>query len=753
MVSDCPKTYYPTADVPPPGSGGKPPQRTFPAARRRRDHMPYEMKIEQSVINRINTLKDLPSLPHILVKLVAACNDENESLREIVGILTNDPSLCSKVLKLVNSAYYSLGRRIDGIDQAVAYLGTRTIKNIAICSAVYQTFNTEPEGDAFNLKTFWWHSLKCALLSRIFTRETGSAGPEEAFVAGLLHDIGKLVLWVNFDKKRADDAGKTADRSQFIEAAENQLGASHSQIGAWLLDRWKFHSLLADAALYHHEPMDRIVHALPLTKVVYVADKLAGNTEDSHADGMRMANLLYGFSREQVFAFLARSEEEIGEVARSFGIEIEAPESSESNPSESDRAAQVNMVRTTLDLSLLLGTLRDLASARHEAEIFKFLRDGLQILFDLRQVCFFHYDAEKDLLIGRKDDRDRRTGGGQDLIIPLSSKDSLLVDCLSRGEISDTFSGDRPVLVLADEQIVRYLGSEGMLCLPLRAGGRNIGVIAAGLDQIGVSDIGDRLGLLEMFADEAALALRAEQLRQKQLERIQAERAEASFALARKIVHEVNNPLGIMKNYLKLLAIKLKNQNIAQDEIGILNEEIDRVSALLGGMTALSESNSHPAAPVDLNALIGDLLKLTQESMMAEKKVLVHTDLDPELPALKSDGDRLKQILINLMKNAVEAMEAGGNLFLTTRYRSTSSEAAGSGGYVEVSVCDDGPGISDEMQRKLFEPFETSKGSGHAGLGLSIVLNLIKNLNGSIVCESEVGNGTCFKIELPPSGD
>ncbi len=707
------------------------------------------MEMEQSVINRINTLKDLPSLPHILVKLVAACNDENESLGEIVGILTNDPSLCSKVLKLVNSAYYSLGRRIDSIDQAVAYLGTRTIKNIAICSTVYQAFNKESESGAFNLKTFWWHSLKCALLSRIFAREAGGASPEEAFFAGLLHDIGKLVLWVNFDKKRAEKEGKTAHRSQLIEAAENQLGATHSQIGAWLLDRWKFHSLIVDSALYHHEPMERIIHALPLTKVVYLADKLAGVSGDRYAEGIRTANLLYGFSREQVFAYLARSEEEIGEVARSFGIEIEAPEPTDFDPSEKDRAAQEGVIRTTRDLSLLLGTLRSLASACHEDEIFKCLQEGLQILFDLQPVCFFRYDAEKDSLIGRKIDSDRRPPGVEDLIIPLSTKNSLLVACLSRAEVLDSFNEDSTALVLADNQMIRYLGSEGMLCLPLSAGGRNIGVIAAGLDQIGFSDIGDRLGLLEMFADEAALALRAEQLRQEQLKRIQAERAEASFALARKIVHEVNNPLGIMKNYLKLLAIKLKNQNIAQDEIGILNEEINRVSALLGGLTAFSESNSHQAAPVDLNVLIGDLLKLTQESLMAPKKVLVHTDLDPELPALKSDGDRLKQILINLVKNAVEAMEAGGNLFLTTRYRNTFSEAEGSGGYVEVSVCDDGPGISDEMQRRLFEPFESSKGGGHAGLGLSIVLNLLKNLNGSIVCESEAGKGTCFKIELP----
>ena len=128
------------------------------------------MEIEKSVIDRISSLRDLPSLPHILVKLMEACNDENGSLGDIADILTKDPSLCSKVLRLVNSAFYGLASRFEGIDQAVAYLGTTAVKNIAICSAVYQAFNSHKGDSAFSLKVFWWHSLKCALLSRIFAK-------------------------------------------------------------------------------------------------------------------------------------------------------------------------------------------------------------------------------------------------------------------------------------------------------------------------------------------------------------------------------------------------------------------------------------------------------------------------------------------------------------------------------------------------------------------------------------------------------
>jgi len=708
------------------------------------------MEIEKSVIDRISSLRDLPSLPHILVKLMEACNDENGSLGDIADILTNDPSLCSKVLRLVNSAFYGLASRFEGIDQAVAYLGTTAVKNIAICSAVYQAFNSHKGDSAFSLKVFWWHSLKCALLSRIFSKEVAYGSPDEAFVAGLLHDIGKLVLWVNFSEKYTELIKKYENRPEMLAAGEGQLGATHSQIGAWLLDQWKFQSLVSDSALYHHEPLERIAHALPLVQIVYTANKLSGETVEGRGDGIKVAEKLYGFSQEKVIGFLARSDEELGEVARSFGIEIEAPQESGENLSDTDRKTQENLVQEVRDISLLLGTIRNLVAAQEEKDILKVLQEGLQILFDVQHILFFLYDDEKERLVGMEIEGHEASSRISDLMIPMGLDKSLLVSCLVRGEALNSFSpGQRPDLVITDAQMIRFLRTDGMLCLPLAVRGEYVGVIVVGLDRKKLSHLGKHFKLLEMFSREAALSLRVEQLRERQLRRIQSERAEASFAIARKVVHEVNNPLGIMKNYLKILGIKLKDQGIELDEIGILNEEIDRAAHILGGLTSVSGKKSRKWAPVDINALVNDLVKLTAESLIKEKKVAVHVDLDPALPKLMSARDSLKQILINLMKNASEAMTKGGNLYLKTRHRGTPPKGSESRGFVEVTVGDDGPGIPDEMKKRIFEPFVSSKRGAHSGLGLSIVLNLINGLNGSIVCQSEEGKGTRFKIELP----
>ena len=708
------------------------------------------MELEKSVIDRINSLQDLPSLPHILVKLMEACSDESGSLGDIATILSHDPSLCSKVLRLVNSAYYGLGSRVEGIDQAVAYLGTSAVKNIAVCSAVYQAFNSRKGDKAFNLKVFWWHSLKCALLARIFAKEVAYGSPDEAFVAGLLHDIGKLVLWVNFSEKYTALIKKYVNRPEMLTAAESQLGATHSQIGAWLLDRWKFQSFVADSALYHHEPLERVAHALPLVQIVYTADKLAGQTVEGREDGLRVAEKLHGFSQQQVIGFLARSDEELEEVARSFGIEFEAPRESGEDLSDNDRETQENLVHEVRDSSLLLGTLRNLVAAQEEKDILKVLQEGLKILFDVSQILFFLYDEEKETLVGKEVEGHATSSRISDLIVPIGLEKSLLVSCLSGEKTLDSFSlGQSSDLAITDTQIIRFLRTDGMLCLPLAVRAEYVGVIVLGLDHSQFSHLGNHFKLLEMFSSEAALALRVEQLREGQLKRIQSERAGASFAVARKVVHEVNNPLGIMKNYLKILGIKLKDQGMELDELGIINEEIDRIANIIGGLTAISDKQSRKWAPVDINALINDLIKLTAESLMQKKKVALQVDLDPALPKLMSEKDSLKQILINLMKNASEAMTKGGNLYLKTLHRGRTLEGHQNRGFVEVTVGDDGPGIPAEMKKRIFEPFVSSKGAGHSGLGLSIVLNLINALNGSIVCQSEEGKGTRFVIEFP----
>jgi signal transduction histidine kinase len=114
-----------------------------------------------------------------------------------------------------------------------------------------------------------------------------------------------------------------------------------------------------------------------------------------------------------------------------------------------------------------------------------------------------------------------------------------------------------------------------------------------------------------------------------------------------------------------------------------------------------------------------------------------------------AERNGLKQVLINLVKNAAEAMAQGGNLFVATRRLGPVKNAHGPCGEAEITIRDDGPGLPAEVQARIFEPFNSAKGGGHAGLGLSIVHSIVKSLDGRITCESREGRGTRFAVRLP----
>ncbi|MBW1766845.1 MAG: GHKL domain-containing protein [Deltaproteobacteria bacterium] len=213
--------------------------------------------------------------------------------------------------------------------------------------------------------------------------------------------------------------------------------------------------------------------------------------------------------------------------------------------------------------------------------------------------------------------------------------------------------------------------------------------------------------------------------------------------------------MSIIKNYLAVLRKKLVEDKTVHEEIRIINEEIDRVAHIIGGLSNFSEPEIHTTDPVELNALLSDLIKIFQESFLQRSNIKAHLKLDPLLPSVKTDKNRLKQIFINLIQNAVEAMPGGGNIWITTRYTSNKIDSQlkqdrrRDPGYVEITIRDDGPGIPDTLKSRLFEPFTTSKGGRHDGLGLSIVYNTVKELKGTITCESDNENGTCFRIVFP----
>jgi signal transduction histidine kinase len=226
------------------------------------------------------------------------------------------------------------------------------------------------------------------------------------------------------------------------------------------------------------------------------------------------------------------------------------------------------------------------------------------------------------------------------------------------------------------------------------------------------------------------------------------------MAMTRRIAHEINNPLGIIKNFLQIIASKLGDNNSIEKEVQIIREEIDRITRILPELSDAERARARIKTPVDINLLISNITKMIGSAAAKKWGINFHLQLEPDLPKTTIDMDSMKQILINLLKNAVEAMEQGGNIYIETgipmkREGSGARAQICNGREIRIMIRDDGPGIASEVLAKLYEPCVSTKGKGHSGLGLSVVYQLMKEQGGDITCESAPGKGTTFILTLP----
>ncbi|MCJ7617767.1 MAG: HDOD domain-containing protein, partial [Desulfobacterales bacterium] len=235
--------------------------------------------------NKIEAAQSLLTLPHILLKLFELCNKKPVEIEAISQIINKDASLSMRLMSMANPVYCGLPDRVTTIDQALLLLGPDIGKNIATSAIVQQSFNEMGSSYISALKILWRHSLMCAVLAKMIAGKVSYPSPDEAYLAGLFHDIGKLVLWANCQ----EELQSTGNNPDALIDSEKRLGISHCETGAQLINSWLPQSFIADAVLYHHEPQHRIVDALPLVKIVYAANILSSGIDGDSSDNLDMA--------------------------------------------------------------------------------------------------------------------------------------------------------------------------------------------------------------------------------------------------------------------------------------------------------------------------------------------------------------------------------------------------------------------------------------------------------------------------------
>lgn len=282
------------------------------------------------------------------------------------------------------------------------------------------------------------------------------------------------------------------------------------------------------------------------------------------------------------------------------------------------------------------------------------------------------------------------------------------------------------------------------LCFPLVSMNRLIGILCLGPKTDGRGFAKHELSFIESLTPQAGIAIENAVLYKEQRERlrrmIRADRLATIGELAAGAAHEIRNPLTAVKSALQYLAEKPR-PDTEKKLLSIAIQETDRIDGILAALLSFSRPSEIKKEPCDLAGTIEESLALLSFQARSAGIETV-TDLPPEHVFLNADKPQLKQLFLNVLLNAIQAMEGGGRL--------TCEVVPAGAGKVMVKVSDTGPGIPEEQMDRIFDPFFTTKKSG-TGLGLSICYTIVKSHNGEIEIRSRAGEGTTVLLTLPVS--
>lgn len=203
----------------------------------------------------IRRVEDLPTLPRIVLKITELVNNPKSSVRDLAGVITDDQVLTARLLKFVNSSFYGFPQNISTATDAIVLLGFDAIRNLLLTTSMFDLFSNKNKENELKREKMWDHSLGCAVAAKVIGDYVRYDNPEELFVSGLLHDIGKIVEMLFLPDDFAGVVSMVENKNILMLAAEDHvLGYTHADVGRLLAERWNLPSRLVTVIACHHQP-------------------------------------------------------------------------------------------------------------------------------------------------------------------------------------------------------------------------------------------------------------------------------------------------------------------------------------------------------------------------------------------------------------------------------------------------------------------------------------------------------------------
>ena len=653
----------------------------------------------------------LPSLPEITLRALEAC-DQEESYRTISEIVSADTALVSRILGLANSSLYGTSTQIRSIDHALLRLGTHRFHTLVLTAALRQILY-ELGGDQWQqLRDFWRHSLTTAMTAKALATLTRYPEPDQAFMLGMLHNVGELI------------ALKTPPGE-----AQQYYFDHQAEIAAKLVSDWGLGTMASDAMLYQQSLPADVRDAGHLVKLISLATRLA----QADAAGVAAAGTIFGLNEELTREIKRRIDHEVEGVAKSLGISLSA---------DYDASASHEKLKQTVLRQAMATQALDLAPLHDSTQkCLAITVTSLTLITGLPALYFGGADNQLTLYSASN-------GEPADLTVTAQPANSLLTEAYATA--SALSMKDRPPSVL-DRQLMNLLHAPSLVALPVNGQEHCAGVFIVGTDTEGARQA-EEMGRLFCLQLSRVLT----DIQSSTGKRQDAMAEELAHQAIRRQVHEVSNPLTIIRQYIYQLKNRLDDSELHQ-QLDVIREELDRAGDLLLQIgKGWQGQGTGPTENCELNEELKILRDLLEDGLFSDEKKTLSVHLCEDSTTIAAPAAIVRQIVINLVRNAAECLDERvgehedkhENRSGEVTIRTVAPVWQGGRKWVELEVSDTGNGLAPDIQKHLFSPVKSTKGRGHGGLGLSVVKQLTDDMEGIINCHTG-GAGTAFRVLLP----
>lgn len=734
-------------------------------------------------------LDSLPTLPPIALRVLQITADAESDAEDIIETIRGDQSLTAKILSLANSAWTGVRSSVTTLEKAVPLLGFSTIRGIVLSVSIFDRFPADGAGAeprVLSRREFWKHSVAvaCAAQELARLRPELAVTPQDAFVAGLLHDIGKVALSAIFPKAYDRAAGRSDDaRGDVADFERMILGVDHTVAGRRLAERWRLPRPFQEAIWLHHlaaETLPVSVQSPELVGLARLADTLAreqrigysGNYmfyDHSPTLGSRM-----GFDEVQLNRVSAGLFRQVADFAELLGLDNEATEKL-----YVEAMTRANTELGKLNTELALRSQRLAAGARYFRAIAQFDQllnawsDPPAVVNAMAEAGAKAFQRRRVLAFGIRDQNTAldvavRTGDDE----PMTTSSRPIGEALEHWLREPGEALSRPIVhgpapVAAFLNGVVALGGQGSAWLvPVVHEQRIIG----GLLFLSESDEHSRfageeedmksfiasLGLALGRANAQAAARRLSddlaetnrRLQQMQVELLRSRTLSMIAEMAAGAGHELNSPLTVISGRAQMLAQELPAPE-HQRALKLIAGKAHECSKIVTELMDFARPRAPQLEPTDLGELLSEVrLEWLAEAELAPSQVRLSIGTDGggvQRPLrVPAEPAQLKTLLCELLANATDAIsEKQGTISVLCR-------PAVLDGFVEIIVTDTGCGMPPNVLQRAFDPFFSHRRAGRGrGLGLPRAYRIVEGHGGRIWLESVPDEGTTAHILLP----